>query len=171
MLLDHPFSAWGEMFLICVQCAIQCVLYWSLSGKVSIPARVGGSAILVGVTGLVFQRGLPAEYISILGVFPIVLSVWSRLPQIVLNLKQGHTGQLALITFSLSGLGNLARVFTTLKQTPDDQISLVSMLVSAMLNFMLVAQILVYWSATVKAVGGAPAKRSSVRAPPKKKSQ
>jgi hypothetical protein len=40
-----------------------------------------------------------------------------------------------------------------------------------MLNFMLVAQILVYWSATVKAVGGAPAKRSSVRAPPKKKSQ
>ena len=161
------------MFLICVQCAIQCILYWSLSGAVSIPVRVGGSAILAGATGFILQRGLPAEYISILGMFPIVLSVWSRLPQIVLNLKQGHTGQLALVTFALSGLGNLARVFTTLKQTPDDRITLLSMVVSALLNFTLVAQIVAYWSATTKAIGAVPGTRrpSSRRATPKKKTQ
>ena len=141
------------MFLICVQCTIQCALFWSSSGNVSIPSRIAGSAVLVGASNLILTRGFPVEYISILGACPIVLSVWSRLPQIVLNFSQGHTGQLALITFALSGLGNLARVFTTLKQTPDDTISLISMVVSALLNFTLVLQIIVYWSATVKAVG------------------
>ncbi|TEB16911.1 Mannose P dolichol utilization defect 1 protein, partial [Perkinsus sp. BL_2016] len=137
--------------LICVQCAIQCVLYWIISGHVSIPSRIAGSAVLIGVSNLILTRGVPAEYIYILGACPIVLSIWSRLPQIILNFRQGHTGQLALITFALSGLGNLARVFTTIKQTPDDFISLVSMLVSAVLNFTLVVQIIVYWTATLKA--------------------
>ena len=163
VLLAHPFSAWGEMFLISVQCAIQCVLYWSLSRSVSIPSRVAGSAILVGVCGLILQRGLPQKYLYVLGACPIVLSVWSRLPQIVLNAKQRHTGQLALITFALSGLGNIARVFTTYKQTPDDHLTMASMLVAAVLNLTLVAQIGIYWTATNKAVGGGSRKRSSSR--------
>ncbi len=148
VLLDHPFSAWGEMFLICVQCAIQCVLFWTFTKGISLPARIAGSAVLAGIVRFVLVRGLSAEYIYILGLCPIILSIWSRLPQIVLNLRQAHTGQLALVTFALSGLGNLARVFTTLKQTPDDTLSLVSMVISALLNFTLVAQIVLYWNAT-----------------------
>ena len=93
---------------------------------------------------------LSSEQIAVLGVVPILLSIWSRLPQIVLNLKQGHTGQLALVTFALSGVGNLARVFTTIKQTPDDSISLISMIISALLNCTLVVQILAYWKQTVE---------------------
>ena len=141
------------MFLIAIQCGIQCVLYWYLSGKVSIPVRVAGSAVLVSITGLVLQRGVPPEYLYILGGAPIVLSIWSRLPQIILNFSQGHTGQLALATFGLSGLGNLARVFTTMKQTPEDTVSLFSMGISAILNFSLVIQILLYWNATERATG------------------
>ena len=139
------------MFLISVQCAIQCVLFWVLSGTVSISSRIAGSLVFGSLCAYVLQGGLPVEYYSILGVCPIVLSVWSRLPQIVLNIRQGHTGQLALITFALSGLGNLARVFTTVKQTPDDKLTLLSMVISAGLNFILVAQIFMYWSATVVA--------------------
>jgi len=167
VLLEHPFSAWGEMFLISVQCAAQCVLFWAFSREVSLPSRIAGSAVLVGVSRLVFTRGVPAEYIYILGACPIVLSIWSRLPQIVLNFKQGHTGQLALITFALSGLGNLARVFTTIKQTPDDTMSLVSMVVSAVLNFTLVFQIVAYWKVTQKVTGGKTG-GSSTRAPSKR---
>ena len=156
------------MFLISVQCAIQCVLFWTFSGDVSLPSRIAGSAVLVGISRLILTRGIPAEYIYILGACPIVLSIWSRLPQIVLNFKQGHTGQLALITFALSGLGNLARVFTTIKQTPDDTVSLVSMIVSAVLNFTLVFQIMAYWKATQKITGGAKSGRASTRAPSKR---
>lgn len=105
----------------------------------------------------VLQGGLPAQYFGILGSCPIVLSIWSRLPQILLNFQQGHTGQLALLTFALSGLGNLARVFTTFKQTPDDSLTLLSMVVAAVLNLTLVFQIVVYWKATALAVGRKPA--------------
>ncbi len=126
------------------------MLYWSLA-DVSIPARVAGSAFLVGISRLILTGSLPHDYVYLLGACPIVLSIWSRLPQILLNFRQGHTGQLALLTFGLSGLGNLARVFTTLKQTPDDTVSLISMLVSAILNFTLVLQIIVFWKATLKA--------------------
>ena len=161
VLLAHPFSSWGEMFLISVQCAIQCILFWILSGTVSIPSRVFGSAVFAGLCAYILQGGLPVEYYSLLGFCPIVLSVWSRLPQIALNIRQGHTGQLALITFALSGLGNLARVFTTIKQTPEDTISLLSMLVSAALNFTLVAQILLYWGATVVATTKVSAKKKT----------
>lgn len=159
------------MFLISVQCAIQCVLFWAFSGTVSIPSRVAGSAILVGVSGLILQRGLPPQYLLILGVCPIVLSIWSRLPQIVLNFKQGHTGQLAIITFGLSGLGNVARVFTTMKQTPDDTLTLLSMVVAALLNITLVGQIVFYWKATAKAVGGSATKKRAPSARGKKKAE
>jgi len=128
-------------------------LFWILSGTVSIPARLAGTSVFVAMCMYVLNGGIPTEYNGILGFTPIILSVWSRLPQILLNFRQGHTGQLALVTFALSGLGNLARVFTTIKQTPDDMLSLASMVVSAVLNFTLVSQIFVYWKATTKAVG------------------
>lgn len=149
-LLMHPFSAWGEMFLISVQCAVQCVLYWSLSSRIWITGRLLGMGLFVLVIVLVLRGGLSAQYYPLLGASPIVLSIWSRLPQISLNWQQKHTGQLALVTFLLSGLGNLARVFTTMKQTPDDTISLLSMIVAALLNFTLVGQIVIYWAETNK---------------------
>ncbi len=113
-------------------------------------SRVAGVAVFAAIVGWILRGGLPVEYYSVLGASPIVLSIWSRLPQIGLNWRQKHTGQLALITFALSGLGNVARVFTTIKQTPDDRISLLSMIVAAVLNFTLVAQIAIYWTATNK---------------------
>lgn len=126
----------------------------------SIPVRVAGSAVLASATGLVLQHGVPAKYLYILGASPVVLSIWSRLPQILLNLRQGHTGQLALATFAMSGLGNLARVYTTIKQTPEDTISVFSMVISSVLNITLVLQILVYWKSTVEATSKSRGKKS-----------
>jgi mannose-P-dolichol utilization defect 1 len=134
------------MFLISIQCAIQCLLFWFFAPSVWLPGRVVGGAVIGYLVMWILQGGLSEQYYPLLGSAPIVLSIWSRLPQIALNWKQGHTGQLALITFGLSGLGNLARVFTTIKQTPDDTISVLSMGVAAVLNFILVTQIVVYWN-------------------------
>jgi hypothetical protein len=38
-----------------------------------------------------------------------------RLPQIAQNMRQGHTGELALITYLMNVLGATARLFTTLQ--------------------------------------------------------
>ena len=41
------------------------------------------------------------------------------MPQILQNYKQGHTGQLSLLSLSLTLLGGLARFFTVMQQVPD----------------------------------------------------
>lgn len=45
--------------------------------------------------------------------------VIGKVPQIVQNIKQGHTGQLSLITYTLALLGNIARVVTILSQVKN----------------------------------------------------
>ena len=56
------------------------------------------------------------------GSLPMVLMLFGRLPQITQNLKQGHTGQLSLITYMLNVAGSGARVFTVLQEL-DDKLS------------------------------------------------
>ena len=158
ILVNNPFTAWGELLLIAVQCAIQCALFWSFSLTVHRPSRLIGSAVYVGICGYVLSGQLPSNVVPVIGSLPLGLSIWSRLPQIMMNFRQGHTGQLAFLTFFLSALGTIARVFTTLSKTPDDKISLLSNSVSAVLNSLLVAQILVYWTATNRALESKKAK-------------
>ena len=80
------------------------------------------------------------------GGLPIVLMLFSRLPQIVQNARQGHAGQLALATYLLNTLGGAARVFTTLQEL-DDRIALVGVLSAFVQNLILTAQILTLGSA------------------------
>lgn len=49
----------------------------------------------------------------------VVMSVGARLPQIWLNFRRGNTGELSIITFALSSVGNLIRVYTTAVLTSD----------------------------------------------------
>ena len=63
-----------------------------------------------------------------------------RLPQIVQNVRQGHTGRLSLITYALNFLGGAARVFTVLTEL-DDKIALTSAVSGVVQNGVLVAQI------------------------------
>jgi len=44
-----------------------------------------------------------------------ILGIIGRLPQIAQNLRQGHTGELAFITYFMNVLGAIARLFTTLQ--------------------------------------------------------
>ena len=47
------------------------------------------------------------------------LAFGSRIPQIWLNFRQGHTGELSIIMFIANALGCLIRCFTTLSLTQD----------------------------------------------------
>ena len=71
----------------------------------------------------------------------------ARIPQIITNWRQGHTGQLSLVSWSFSLAGSAVRIFTTLREVPDKLI--LFMFMSGFLcNLTLVLQILYYWKQT-----------------------
>lgn len=71
----------------------------------------------------------------------------ARIPQIITNWRQGHTGQLSLVSWSFSLAGSAVRIFTTLMEVPDKLI--LFMFMSGFLcNLTLVLQILYYWKQT-----------------------
>lgn len=81
------------------------------------------------------------------GAIPIIsalFSVSARVPQIITNFKQGHTGQLSLISWSFSLAGSTIRIFTTLAEVHDTFI-LLMFLSGFICNLTLVLQILLYY--------------------------
>mmetsp|Transcript_31580 Transcript_31580/g.96661 ORF Transcript_31580/g.96661 Transcript_31580/m.96661 type:complete len:92 (+) Transcript_31580:262-537(+) len=85
-----------------------------------------------------------------------------RLPQIAQNVRQGHTGELAFITYFMNVMGAMARLFTTLQEL-DDPITLASCVLSLVLNLIVVIQILL--------LGGPPRKAATKAAKDHKKTK
>ena len=148
--LGYAFSTWGENFFLFFQNIAIVLLYFHFSRglasggaaiAVAAYAALGSALYLKAVPDVM----LPAALVDGLGL-PIVLMLFSRLPQIVQNARQGHAGQLALATYLLNTLGGAARVFTTLQEL-DDRIALVGVLSAFVQNFILTAQILTLGSA------------------------
>ena len=80
----------------------------------------------------------------------------ARIPQIITNWRQGHTGQLSLVSWSFSLAGSTVRIFTTLMEVPDKLI--LFMFMSGFLcNLTLVLQILYYWKQTNEALSSSKA--------------
>ncbi|KAK8786184.1 hypothetical protein V5799_007451 [Amblyomma americanum] len=71
----------------------------------------------------------------------------SQLMQVWSNYRQGHTGQLSVITSALLFLGGLARIFTSLTETGDSLIVLTFSLATAA-NALIFGQVLYYWEVT-----------------------
>ena len=117
---------------------------------------------------------LPDEFLYILPMIGSSMVLYSRLPQIYLNLSNGHTGQLAIVTWLLNVIGVIARVFTTATEL-NDPYQLASHSVAMLLNLTVVVQILMYREATKDALAGGSAgsttsdgRRSSARIRSKK---
>ena len=91
----------------------------------------------------ILNKGLQANHMSVLGSLPFTLNLLARIPQIALNFKNGHTGQLALLTFAMAFAGNLARVWTTASKL-NDPLTLASHTSAAILNGTILAQIALY---------------------------
>ncbi len=162
--LGYAFSTWGENFFLFFQNIAIVLLYFHFSrGLASGGAAVAVAAYAALGSALYLKAvpdvTLPAALVDGLGLrsatltsealaggLPIVLMLFSRLPQIVQNARQGHAGQLALATYLLNTLGGAARVFTTLQEL-DDRIALVGVLSAFVQNFILTAQILTLGSA------------------------
>jgi len=149
LLMGHPFKTWGEMAMITIQCAVQLALFWKLTDNLNMLPRLVG-VVMTGTVLAILKMGmLPEAVMPILGLLPTVLGSVSRVPQILMNFQQKHTGSLSIFTWGLSSVGNVVRIATTLL-TLSDGITLFGHSVAGVLNLTLVFQILLYWQATAE---------------------
>lgn len=88
-----------------------------------------------------------------------VLSIASKLPQILTVYNQGGTGQLSAFAVFNYLLGSASRIFTTLQEV-DDKLILYSFVAGFVLNAVLAAQMVYYWNSptTARHAGEADAK-------------
>ena len=165
-----PFSTYGETALILVQNVVIAGLVLKFGGKGmgSVGAWVAG-LVAVGMA-LAREDLVDVKMLGYLQAGAGVLSVASKLPQILTVYQQGGTGQLSAFAVSLSLpqhvcvfgqslraktnarvqvvnylLGSLSRIFTTLQEVPDPLI-LYNFIAGFVLNAILALQMVLYWN-------------------------
>lgn len=125
--------------------------------------------VLIGFLLVLLSGVVPMAILQILQTGSIAIFMVSRIPQIVTNYKNKSSGQLAFTTFLLNFVGSLARIFTTMQETKDTistqstsflrfcngfytsltaillrYAGLAGFILSAVLNFVILAQIVSY---------------------------
>eukprot|EP01084_Bolivina_argentea_P153883 268295_1 len=149
MLMDNPISTYGELIAIIVQNCIIVVLVWLYAEAGSKPSVLHMASVVGGLLGLgIACLLIPEEYFFILPLSSVPVTLLSRMPQILTNLSNGHTGQLAPLTLLLSLAGGVVRLLTFIQQVGWDMGLIVNYGTGCITNAILVFQVIVYWRAT-----------------------
>lgn len=157
-----PFSTYGEVSLILVQDVIISVLILWYSGKATqagaFVAAVGSAAFALMGSDIVSESQMTS-----LQAGGGVLSIASKLPQILTIWQQGGTGQLSAFAVFNYLAGSLSRIFTTLQEV-DDKLILYGFIAGFTLNAVLAAQMVYYWNSPTTAEHGkeVPGKKQGV---------
>ncbi|KAI9917120.1 hypothetical protein PsorP6_012715 [Peronosclerospora sorghi] len=158
LLRGYPLSTWAENLVILAQNLVLVLLLWAyVAPKIALSTRVGLVLVFVAMTAGMLS--IPPELQWLLASAGIPVSIVARIPQILSNFKQGHTGQLALITLVLNLAGSIARLFTTMQET-GDPVQVAGFGVGILLNGTLVLQVLLFWGATNAVLAQASTKKA-----------
>lgn len=146
----YPFTAWGDTFFVGMQNVIIVYLIFIFR------SQAGEGTLFVGayftILWFLAMSGLVPVWVLAgyqMCNVPLILS--GKFTQAAANVRNGHTGQLSLVTISILMLGSLARVFTTLKETGDTLVT-VTYAISSLANAVLFIQVLYFWDATKQKV-------------------
>lgn len=138
----YPLSTWGETLTNAIQHAVLVGMIFFYNEDVNTVSKV----MIIGglISGAVFifsgsctddmLRGLQSLVI-------VILAVFGRIPQVILNFRRGNSGELSFGSTLLSVLGNVARVFTTWAIV-NDTIIMATALSQLVLNSILLLQII-----------------------------
>jgi len=140
----HPFSAWGEAAPITVQSTVILLMYWRFKRGLDIRPRLLFLLAWLAASVWLFTAEVPPAVVTAIGLLPTVALLVARVPQILLNSKQGHTGQLATATIFLQFAGNAARIGTTLCFLGYDPVVLAGHIAGASSNAIILLQIARY---------------------------
>jgi mannose-P-dolichol utilization defect protein 1 len=171
VIRGDAFNEYGENVFLLLQNAIIVALMWhytktSAAEVVAVLAAfaafsAAAFALPPGEGGALFAANtdpssgglLPVvPCTAVLVALPMPLMLFSRLPQIYTNFRNGHTGIQSKVTMTLNTLGSTARVFTTLQKPAFDAAALATILASVALNFTLAAQCFAFSAATKEAL-------------------
>ncbi|KAI9293990.1 mannose-P-dolichol utilization defect 1 protein [Neoconidiobolus thromboides FSU 785] len=142
---ENPFSTWGETLAITFQNAFILLLILYYNGSL-FTASILLAAAAIFYTTLNNPTIVDSELLQLLQACTIPVVLISRIPQIISNYKNGHTGHLSAFAIFNYFFGTLARVFTTIQEV-DDKIILTSYLLALFLNTVLAGQMTYYWNA------------------------
>lgn len=155
-IAGHSLFSYGEGVCMLIECYILYgLIVWLKSPRV----RTGP------ILGYLFGYGFSIAYLgssayvypdhrAVLGILPTVIYLASRWPQVLLNYRQKHTGQLSWLTFALSLAGNFARIGTSIIETPNDRILIAGHVVGAVGNLGVLLQIYTYRHSTKALTSG-----------------
>ena len=144
------FNTYGETSLILVQDVVIGVLILQYGGKT---AQAGAfvAALATAIYALLVSDTLvPEPMMNYLQAGAGVLSIASKLPQIITVYSQGGTGQLSAFAVFNYLIGSLSRIFTTLQEV-DDKLILYGFVAGFLLNAVLACQMLYYWNSSTTA--------------------
>jgi mannose-P-dolichol utilization defect protein 1 len=141
---DNPFSTYGETAFVTVQNIVIMALLIIFSKRYSMALPM--LAILVAQNFLLYSAEIVDEKMLVtIQSLTIPLVIFSRVPQIASNLKNGNTGQLSAFTVFLFFGGSAARVFTTIQEV-NDKVILTGFALATLVNGILAFQMLYYWN-------------------------
>lgn len=151
--LNSPFSVYGENFSLLFQNFWIIYLLWlyeTEANKTSTQMKVFVTFFITfTLVFLLLDWGIPESFWKFLMNIQLFILTYSRLPQIMENFRNKSTGELSLLTFFLNCAGNLARLFTFVKEA-DDLLNMVTAGLSAVLNGTICVQIGIYWHSDKK---------------------
>ncbi|KAK9249241.1 hypothetical protein V1506DRAFT_527449 [Lipomyces tetrasporus] len=141
-----PFSTYGEQAFLWVQDVVVFVLLLVYSGQSVVAVGVVPAVLAAAYYLVVAVPGPSPAVLATLQAATIPLSLASKVPQIVTIFSNKSTGQLSAVSVFAYLAGSVARVFTTVQEV-DDQIVLSGVVLGALLNGVLVVQMVMYWGA------------------------
>eukprot|EP00931_Biecheleriopsis_adriatica_P044195 TRINITY_DN25259_c0_g1_i2.p1 TRINITY_DN25259_c0_g1~~TRINITY_DN25259_c0_g1_i2.p1 ORF type:complete len:233 (-),score=46.55 TRINITY_DN25259_c0_g1_i2:23-685(-) len=149
LLLGYPFAAWGESGIITVQAFMILLMFWVFDKGINVRLRFACTAAwTAALFWLVTSGSVLPQLLALIGYTPGVIFFVARMPQILLNHRQGHTGELSAATHALQLAGCLARIFTTFAQLGGDSAMLLGQGSAALLNAVLLWQMYRYRKVT-----------------------
>jgi mannose-P-dolichol utilization defect protein 1 len=142
--MKYPFLIYGESVVILMENLFIFFLAWKYDiNQSSDRQNMSFSLLVCGFLFIIYKEVLDDKCWKIVGSASTILSVGSRITQIMKSCKEKNTGPLSTITFLLNMAGNVARIFTTLKET-QDIILVGGFVISFFLNLIIFIQIIYY---------------------------
>jgi mannose-P-dolichol utilization defect 1 len=144
MLSGHPITAYGENAALFLQSVVIIFMMWQFAAPPASMLERGLVGLLGALYVLVTTAILPKEfhYLLMTSIMPVLL--YSRGSQILETFRCQHTGAQSIVTNTMSLVGGLIRILTTIKEVGWDMAVLGTILLSCILNLTLFVQYFYY---------------------------
>lgn len=147
ILQQYPLTEYGENVCLLFQDIALIALIWKYSVDTTRSEKIQFVAAAIMYL-IIIVKALPKDQRYLLQASNIVIFVYSRIVQIGETHKLKHTGAQSLISNVINVWGNIARIFTTLSETPDDMSLLTGYSLGVVFNTAVLVQFFIYRQTT-----------------------